>query len=135
MLDILTLIVMIIIIILVWKIFNILLDNLIVDSYLQIIRLRKLRNVDKVVNKLMIQFKSVVTLRNLNSCHMMIHWKHWTMIMQNEIFSPPFQPNSPTDSDLERYSVHTSESNSKNDSANNSLDDPHNKSDNDIYYQ
>ena len=41
---------------------------------------------------------------------------------ENEIFSPPFQPYSPTDSD--KYSFHTSESNSKNDSANNSSDQP-----------
>ena len=39
---------------------------------------------------------------------------------------------SPTDSDLDRYSVHTSESNSKNDSANNSSDEPDTTSDNDI---
>ena len=32
---------------------------------------------------------------------------------ENEIFSPPFQPYSPTDSDLDKYSFHTSESNSK----------------------
>ena len=27
---------------------------------------------------------------------------------ENEIFSPPFQPYSPTDSDIDKYSVHTS---------------------------
>ena len=43
---------------------------------------------------------------------------------ENEIFSPPFQPYSPTDSDIDKYSVHTSESNSKNNSANNSSDEP-----------
>ena len=43
---------------------------------------------------------------------------------ENEIFSPPFQPYSPTDSDLDKYSFHTSESNSKNNSANNSSDEP-----------
>ena len=51
---------------------------------------------------------------------------------ENEIFSPPFQPYSPADSDLERYSVHTSESNSKNDSAKNTSDEPGSKSDNNI---
>ena len=51
---------------------------------------------------------------------------------ENEIFSPPFQPYCPTDSDLVKYSNHTSESSSKNDSANNSSDEPDNKSDNDI---
>ena len=39
---------------------------------------------------------------------------------ETEIFSPPFQPYSPTDSDLDKCSFHTSESNSKNNSANNS---------------
>ena len=53
---------------------------------------------------------------------------------ESEIFSPPFQPYSPTDSDLDRYSAHTSESNSKNDSANNSLDEPDITSDNDIVF-
>ena len=43
---------------------------------------------------------------------------------ENDIFSPPFQPYSPTDSDLDKYSVHTSESNSKNNSANNSSEKP-----------
>ena len=43
---------------------------------------------------------------------------------ESEIFSPPFQPFSPTDSDIDKCSVHTSESNSKNDSANNSSDQP-----------
>ena len=56
--------------------------NLIVDSYLQIIRLHKLRSINKVVNRLKIQFKNIVTLRNLNSCHMMIHWKYWTTMMK-----------------------------------------------------
>ena len=51
---------------------------------------------------------------------------------ESEIFSPPSQPYSPTDSDLDRYSFHTSESNSKNDSANNSSDEPDITSDNDI---
>ena len=43
---------------------------------------------------------------------------------ENEIFSPPFQPYSPTDSNIDKCSVHTSESNSKNNSANNSSDEP-----------
>ena len=51
---------------------------------------------------------------------------------ESEIFSPAFQPYSPTDSDLNRYSVHTPESNSKNDSANNTSDEPDIKSDNGI---
>ena len=42
---------------------------------------------------------------------------------ENE-FSPPFQPYSPTDSDLDKYNFHTSESDSKNNGANNSSDEP-----------
>ena len=51
---------------------------------------------------------------------------------ESEIFSPPFQPFSPTDSDLDKCRVHTSDSNSKNDSANNSPDEPDITSDDDI---
>ena len=51
---------------------------------------------------------------------------------ESEIFSPSFQPNSPTDSDRDKYSFHTSEGNSKNDSSNNSSDEPKITSDNDI---
>ena len=51
---------------------------------------------------------------------------------EKEIFSPPFQPYSPTDSDLDKYSVHTSESISKDNSANNSSDEPNITSDYEI---
>ena len=51
---------------------------------------------------------------------------------ESEIFSQPFQPYSPTDSDLDKCSFYRSESNSKNNSANNSSDEPDITSDYDI---